>query len=90
MTEVLEFFMPLGYLACFLANYYGPNSDNLGNIKNSYWQYQGVEDINAAISNLSILVFVDFLSLIISGMILWLIYRLNLAKVMIPTCFHHR
>ena len=81
LTEVLEFVVPIGYLVGFVAMYYGPNAETLGNVKNSYWQNQGVEDINAAISNLLILVFIDLLSLIISALILWLKYRINLAKV---------
>ena len=89
MTEVIETVMPFGYLACFVTNYYGPNSEILGNIRNSYWQNQGVEDVNAAISNLLILVFVDTLSLIISAIILWQKYRLNLVKVSKTTFTYH-
>ena len=81
LTEVLEFVVPFGYLACFAANYFGPNAEILGHVKNDYWQFQTVEDINAAIANLLIFVFIDLLSLFISAIILWLKYRLNLAKV---------
>ena len=40
LSESLEIVIPLSYLLCFLAAYYGPNADILGNIKNGYWQYQ--------------------------------------------------
>ena len=79
LTEVMEFLVPFGYLACFVANYYGPNAEILGNVKNSYWQYQAVEDIYAAITNLLMFVFIDLLSFIISAVILH--HRINLAKV---------
>ena len=39
LCETLEFIMPLGYMACFVVAYYGPNADVLGNVKNDYWQY---------------------------------------------------
>ena len=31
--------VPIGYLLCFLAAYYGPNAAYLGNIGSSHWQY---------------------------------------------------
>ena len=40
LSESLEIVIPLSYLLCFLAAYYGPKADILGNIKNGYWQYQ--------------------------------------------------
>ena len=40
LSESLEIIIPLSYLLCFVAAYYGPNADILGNIKNGYWQYQ--------------------------------------------------
>ena len=40
LAESLEIVIPLAYLLCFIIAYHGPNADILGNIKNSYWQYQ--------------------------------------------------
>ena len=40
LAESLEIVIPLAYLLCFVIAFYGPNADILGNIKNSYWQYQ--------------------------------------------------
>ena len=42
LSESLEIVIPLSYLLCFVAAYYGPNADILGNIKNGYWQYQDI------------------------------------------------
>ena len=39
IVESLEFLIPLTYLFCFIPAYLGPNSEILGNVKNSYWQY---------------------------------------------------
>ena len=52
VSESLEVIIPLAYLLCFIPAYYGPNSEILGNVKNSYWQYSSVDDIWGAISNL--------------------------------------
>ena len=81
MTEVLEFVIPLGYLACFLATYYGQNAEILGNIRNSYWQNQGVEDINNTIENVLLLAFIDVVSLLVSATILWFKFQINLINV---------
>lgn len=40
LAESLEIIIPLAYLLCFIIAYHGPNAEILGNIKNSYWQYQ--------------------------------------------------
>ena len=83
LSESLEFVMPLGYLACFVAAFYGPNADVLGNVKNSYWQYQAVENLERAISNLLLLVSIDLLSLVISLFLLWKFCKINILKVYI-------
>ena len=54
--ESIEIIVPLAYLLCFIAAFYGPNSDILGNVKNGYWQYNSVDDIWVTINNLLFLV----------------------------------
>ena len=39
LYSVLKVVVPIGYLLCFLAAYYGPNAAYLGNIGSSHWQY---------------------------------------------------
>ena len=52
--DYFEVVVPIGYLLCFLAAYYGPNAPYLGNIGSSHWQYTrsnyGVS--NASITNI--------------------------------------
>ena len=40
LAESSEIVLPLAYLLCFAASYYGPNALQLGNVKNSYWLYK--------------------------------------------------
>ena len=38
VSEMVEFMIPIFYLIVFIAAYYGPNANLIGNIRNSYWQ----------------------------------------------------
>ena len=79
--ESLEIIIPLAYLLCFVAAFYGPNADILGNVKNGYWQYQAVDDLWGTVSNLLFLVTFDFISLVIAGIFLFISSNINLFHV---------
>lgn len=81
IAEITELLVPLCYLLCLLMAYYGPNSDIIGNIKNSYWQYNAIEEINHSIQYLSTFFFVDFFGLLICFYLLRRTSGINLYKV---------
>ena len=83
LSEFLEMVIPLGYLICFIAAYYGPNAHILGNIKNSYWQYEEVRDMWSSCCNLFLLLFIDSLSFIVSFLMLYFVSNINLFKVLL-------
>jgi hypothetical protein len=83
IVELVEFMVPLTYLLCFVAAYYGPNSELIGGMKNSYWQYKAIEDVDRAIKNISLFFFIDFLSGIVCCAIIWVSCRISLLKVYI-------
>ena len=83
LAEFLEIIIPLGYLCSFVAAYYGPNADILGNVRNSYWQYQEVTDVWIACCNLFLLLFIDSLSFVVSFMMLYFVSKINLIKVLL-------
>ena len=83
LSEFLEMMIPLGYLLCFAAAYYGPNAHILGNIKNSYWQYQEVRDMWNSSCNLILLISIDSLSFIMSFVMLYFVSSINLFKVLL-------
>ena len=73
----------LTYLICIVMAYYGPNAEILGNIKLSIWQFdRPIADIEAYISKVSILLAVDLLSLVVSGIILRMICGINVLKTL--------
>ena len=63
--------IPLTYIMMTLMAFYGPNAEILGNIKLAVWHYQTpIEDIETFISNVGLLLVIDFLRFIINGTLL--------------------
>ena len=49
VCEMMEILVHLVYLSNFVIAYYGPNANFLGNIRNRYWQYIAVKDVEKLI-----------------------------------------
>ena len=71
INEMIELVLPLSQLTCLLAAYFGPNADIIGNIGSEYWQYSSIEDIDHTIRFVLMFFFVDLISLLLSGIVLW-------------------
>ena len=83
MTERIETIIPLTYILMTLMAFYGPNAEILGNIKLAIWHYQTpIEDIETFISNVGLLLVIDFLSFIINGTLLWNFCKINVLKIL--------
>ena len=81
MNEINEFVTPLAYLLSFLMAYYGPNASLLGNVGNSYWSYQAVEDIDQTITMIFLFFFIEFCGTVASGILLKLTCNINLLAI---------
>ena len=77
INEIVEFMVPLSYLGCLTVGFYGPNSELIGDIRNGYWQYSPIEDIEHAIIYVLAFFLIDFGSLLISIVLLWTFCRIN-------------
>ena len=80
LVETLEILVPLVYVTTVLIAYYGPNAQILGNIGNSYWQYEAIDDIGTLVIALILMFVVDTCSAIISGVILWKLCDINFVR----------
>ena len=85
-NEFLEFNVPFLFLVCFLAAYLGPNAEMIGiesrltlqdkitffpgNVRNEYFHFEIITDIDAFTETLLLLGGIDALSLIISSIFL--------------------
>ena len=81
LTETVEVTAPIIYSVCFILAYYGPNAEVLGNIKNSYYHYNAVDDIWLAFQNLCLLMVIDLFSIIVTLGILYYFVGINCFKV---------
>ena len=60
--------------------YYGPNAETIGNVKNSWFHFNAIEDFGYTIKFIAIFFIVDLGSLLITAGILWKFCRINLYK----------
>ena len=81
IVEMVEFIVPLVFLVCFCAAYYGPNAHLLGNIGNGDFHYVAVEDFGHTVRNVCLFFVVDLLSCVTCSLIIWLFCRINLFRV---------
>ena len=81
INEMVEFWSPVCYLLCFITAYLGPNAELIGDVRNGYWQFKSITDVERTITYVSSFLFIDLVSLIISIILLWKLCRINLYKV---------
>ena len=81
LTERIETLVPLTYMICYAIAYYGPNAEILGSVKLDLWQFKPILDFEKYMTSLFMLFSVDFLSLIMNGIILWTTCNINMFKV---------
>ena len=81
LNEHVEFMIPIAYAICFAMAYYGPNAEILGGIKNSYWQFEAVEDFITAFEGVAKFFLIDTVSVVITSVTLWMSCRINITKV---------
>ena len=59
LNETLDFFTTIAYLASVSIAYYGPNAGIIGNVQNSYWQYDAIDSFADYLTGISYSIFVD-------------------------------
>ena len=75
----LGFAVSLVYLASLVVIYNGPNADVLGNIKNSYFDYQAIEDLEGTIKSILLIVAIETLTSVATIAILQLKCRISIG-----------
>ena len=81
LKEYLEVLIPGIYCVAFTVAYYGPNADILGNVRNDYWQFEKVENLQEKLTNIGIFFVIDFCRWMLFGVILWHFCKLNMLMV---------
>ena len=79
-NELIEFTTPLVFVLSIAIGYYGPNSKYLINIGATIWHSSPIDNINQTIIAILIFFVVDFCSMIVTSIILWVFCEINLFK----------
>ena len=80
LKEFVGFIVPLTFLFCFTIAFYGPNSDKIGNVRNSYFGYQAVDDFTSHASRIASLFFIDVASAALGSALLWKFCNINVYR----------
>ena len=80
LNELLEFIMPLGFLAVQAMAYYGPNAGIMLDVGAEIWTGGKIENIWDASSAILWFFCLDFISVLVTGAILWVFGKINLLK----------
>ena len=78
LKEFLEVLIPGIYFLSFMAAYYGPNAEIIGNVRNDYWAYEKVDDLGQKLNTIVIFFVIDAIRGLIFGLVLWNFSRSNL------------
>ena len=82
MSERIETVVPAIYMLCVLMGWFGPNGTILGNIKLTIWHYTAIENFDSFLQTISIFLFVDFMSFVTNGILLWSTVKINIFKTL--------
>ena len=80
LAELTEGMAPIVYAVGFSMAYYGYNGTILGNVKNGYWAFKSVDDIDYLFQMMLILFGVDTLSVLVNSFILATFTNVSLFK----------
>ena len=75
--ELVEFQAPLALILVFMLAYFGPNGHLFGNIRNSYWAYTAIENVQETFRKMIIFFSVDLSSTLVSTILLWISFKIN-------------
>ena len=82
VCELVEFHAPLSFIFVIALAFYGPNGNIIGNVGNSYWAFNAIEDIHQTLYSMGLFFLVDFSSTLVSAAILWFTCRINSWKAL--------
>ena len=83
LNETVEFVVPVMFMVTFAITFYGPNAYIIGNVRNAYWQYQKVDNINLYLTGAFKMTLIDALSGVISSILLRWFCNINAISIFI-------
>ena len=81
INEIVEMMIPVIYILCLTFAYFGPNSHLIGHVRNSYWQYNAIDDFEYTVVMIVIFFIVDVGSGIIGAALVRYFCQIKLHRV---------
>ena len=81
IAELAEFQSPLITTLVFALAFYTPMGSLIGNVRNDYWAYEAVDDINYALANMVVFFFIELACTVATYVILRIYCRINCLKI---------
>ena len=80
LSETIDVVASSAYAITLAAAYYGPNATILGNIRNSYWTFKGIQDIEKTLTAVFQIAAIDLGIGTMCGLVLWNCCKINLLQ----------
>ena len=71
VVGIVMIVMTIAYVLCLLMAYYGPNGSILGNIRNEYWSFKGIHNLEKLLAGIFKMFAIDVISLATGAILLW-------------------
>ena len=81
IAELAEFQSPLITTLVFAFAFYTPMGGLIGNVRNDYWAYEAVDDINNALANMIVFFFIELACTVATYVILRIYCKINCLKI---------
>ena len=80
VNEMIEAIVLVTFCICLLLSYYGPNAELICNIGSSHFHCIPIKSIGQFVGNLGFFLGFDVISLISTGLLLWIFARINIFR----------
>ena len=81
IAELAEFQSILSTTLVFALAFYTPVGSLIGNVRNDYWAYEAVDDVNEALTDMTIFFFVEVACMVATCVILQIYCHINYLKI---------
>ena len=71
VVGIVMIVMTIAYVLCLLMAYYGPNGSILGNIRNEYWSFKEIHNLEKLLAGIFKMFAIDVISLATGAILLW-------------------
>ena len=80
VVGIVMIVMTIAYVLSGLMAYYGPNGEIIGNIRNEYWSYTGIQNMQKLLAGIFKMFTIDLIGLVTGALLLWKFSSIDFMK----------